>query len=46
MLTFDKYRVELTALRECGLSQIEAALILEVALEYEKPRRGKWNNNT
>jgi len=33
-------------LRKCGLTQIEAAQILEIALEYDKPNRGKWWFNT
>ena len=46
MPDFENYKVELTALCECGLSQIEAVSILEIALEYAKPNQGKWNSNT
>lgn len=38
--------VYMDALRSCGMTQIEAAMILEIALEYGQPNHGKWNNNT
>jgi len=38
----EQYQAELKYLQECGLTLCEAMAILLIALEYEKPRHGKY----
>ena len=37
---------EIEKLLKMGLTQHQAERVYLLAVEYEKPNRGRWNNNT